>query len=692
MTRFERVDSPEQSLVFAIPNAGLPSCIYWGTRLPAGEQLEQLALAVQSDVNGGMLDAVPAITVAPLAKETFPGQLGMKLRHPDGRGLDPSFEIEGATIASEGSVWRFVDRTLELQYQLSVEVVGNAFALQASLEAKTPILIEWLAAPVIPAPLDAVETIEFSGRWCGEFQMSRVPWVAGIRLRESRLGRTSHEHFPGLILPSIGCGEASGTARAMHYGWSGGHRMLAEQLPDGRRQVQWGNVADRDLVPSTGYQTSKLYLACSDKGLNGIAEQFQLTVRDYIVDFPDSERPRPVHYNCWEAVYFDHKPEELVEIAERAAALGAERFVLDDGWFLGRNDDTSSLGDWFVDQLKYPQGLTPLIEKVHELGMSFGLWFEPEMVNEDSELFRRNPEWLLGPVDQVRGRQQLVLDMSLGPVRAYLLQRLDALLSEYPIDYIKWDHNRVLPHTDANQARGFYQLVDALRALHPRVEIESCSSGGGRIDFGVLERTHRVWLSDSNDALERFWMQRNAALFLPAVVTGSHVGPRVCHTSGRELPIEFRAWVAATRHMGFEMDPRELTEHEATVLTAVTAWYKSNRDWMHKGTIQRVHSDDPAVLGEMHISQDKDQFALFVAQMEASAQSLPLPVRMVGLDPLVQYKITLVNADQQHGINRAPVALTRDSLELSGLALMSIGVQLPISFPATLWVIKGEKL
>ena len=261
--------------------------------------------------------------------------------------------------------------------------------------------------------------------------------------------------------------------------------------------------------------------------LNGCAVAFQRHVRDEIVCFRKSKKQRPVFYNCWEAVYFNHDVDELKEIASLAASLGAERFVLDDGWFVDRVDDTRSLSDWVVDPEKYPQGLNPLIEHVHAEGMSFGLWFEPEMINRNSHTYRAHPEWVLGDLDQIMGRQQLVLDMSLSAVCDYLFDCIDIILKNHDIAYIKWDHNRVLPIQDIAQIEGTYALLDRLREAHPDVEIESCASGGGRIDFGILNKTQRVWLSDSNDALERLKIQHNAALFLPLVVTGSHVGPRI---------------------------------------------------------------------------------------------------------------------------------------------------------------------
>jgi len=366
--------------------------------------------------------------------------------------------------------------------------------------------------------------------------------------------------------------------------------------------------------------------------------------------------------------------------------------VLDDGWFGCRDDDTTSLGDWTIDRKKWPEGLHPLISHVHSLGMAFGLWFEPEMVNPDSDLFRDHPDWMLGPRDQVTGRFQMVLNLALPQVRENLFQQISAILAEYPIDYIKWDHNRLLPVVDSDQTHGLYDLLSRLRAAHPGVEIESCASGGGRIDAGILAHTHRVWLSDSNDALERLRMQHDAALFLPAAVTGSHVGPRKSHTSGRILPMAFRAWVAAQRHMGFEMDLRELTEDEALSLARITRWWKDNRGWMHAGTILRLDSDDPAVTAEVQLAADGSRFAAFAGQAEASRQILPRPLRLAGLDPEARYEVCLINPEDAPKQSRGPNALKSGPLTLTGHALMTRGILLPVVWPATMWVVEGRKL
>ncbi len=315
------------------------------------------------------------------------------------------------------------------------------------------------------------------------------------------------------------------------------------------------------------------------------------------------------------------------------------------------------LADWEVDPRKYPDGLTPLIDHIKSLGMSFGLWFEPEMINPNSNAFRAHPDWALGAEDQIPGRHQQAINMALRQVQDYLFERIGSILSAYDIEYIKWDHNRVLPMPDASQTRGTYALLDRLRAAYPDVEVESCASGGGRIDFGILGRTHRVWLSDSNDALERLHIQHNASLFLPMAVTGSHVGPRRCHTSGRILDIRFRAWVAAQRHMGFEMDPRELTEEEAEVLRQVTSWWKSNRHWLIKADILRLDSSDPAVIAEQHLADDGARFVVFAGKARTSAQIAPRPLRLTRVSPDAMYQVQLLNREDVGHLSRGSPAL-----------------------------------
>lgn len=682
-----RIDAGAQTLVLATWG-GVPETVYWGLALHDTEDIAALAAATRHDLTGGMLDRLPPLSLCPHAE--FQGQPGLSVAHADGTPVHPAFTFSDA-LQKDGHL-RLVscDGALTLTHTIQAHATG-VLVLQTRLQSDHPIRVHWLAAPVLPA-LQSGHMIDLHGKWTREFHLNPVQWAPGIRLREARTGRSGHEHPPYLILADTGCTNTAGAALALHYAWSGGHRMVAEELPDGRRQVQFGHPTGAETRLGTDFATAELIVAGSSTGLNGIGATFQHDIRERVVTWPDPARPRPVHYNCWEAVYFKHELASLTAIADRAAAIGAERFVLDDGWFGRRDDDTTSLGDWTVDRVKWPAGLHPLIAHVQKLGMTFGLWFEPEMVNHDSDLARAHPDWLLGPAGQITGRGQMVLNMALPGVQDYLFDAISAILTEYPIDYIKWDHNRLLPVVEVAQTHGVYALFDRLRSAHPDVELESCASGGGRIDAGILARTHRVWLSDSNDALERLRMHNVAALFLPSAITGAHVGPRKSHTSGRILPMSFRAWIAAQRHMGFEMDLRELTGDEAATLTRITAWYKLNRAWMMAGTIHRLDPADPAVTAEIQIAADSARFVAFAGQAEASTQILPRPLRLTGLDPAATYEIALINPDDCPPQSRGPVALKSGPLTLTGASLMQHGIMLPVAWPATVWVVEGQRL
>ena len=694
MAAFWRLDSESQTLVLGSNNDAVPSVVYWGPRLDDSEDLSALDAVSALDVTGGMIDINPELSICPLASRSFPGQPGLLLRDSTGNTVHASLTLTSTDVSADRLVFHCDDAGSGLAYRATFQLKSDwdVIVCWSEIDSEQPIILQHLAAPVFPGSQHSDEFWDFTGRWVGEFQVVQHQWQAGVRLRENLTGRTGHEHFPGLIVKNRGATETDGEVFGFHYGWSGGHRMAAEELPDGRRQIQFANASGTELSPVTQACSAPLYATFSSKGVNGVATRFQRLVREHIVTFSTRHRHRPVHYNCWEAVYFDHKVEELQEIASRAHALGAERFVLDDGWFKGRSIDDRALGDWTVDAEKYPNGLHPLVDHIKALGMHFGIWFEPEMVNLDSDLARQHPDWILGGKDQIPGRQQYVLDLANGAVLEYLSSVIADILGVYDVDYIKWDHNRVLPTPDAAQTRGIYALLDRLRAAFPNVEIESCSSGGGRIDYGILQRTQRVWLSDSNDAIERLKIQHNASLFLPAAVTGSHVGPRLCHTSGRQIDINMRAWVAAQRHMGFEMDPRELTDREADVLRRVTQWWKDNRSWMYSASIHRLERPDPAIIAEVQVSEDQAHFVLFAGKVDTSGQVLPRPLRLTGLDPDARYRIDLINREDANHLSRGQQALKSGSIMLSGRALMTQGISLPWSFQDVLWVVQGERL
>lgn len=700
VTDVMRLDGGGRTAVFASFNKGVPCLIHFGRSLPGRDDLKALAIATIPNVGAGQIDPFLPLTLCPLAITGWQGHPGMILQTADGRDYlaNPKLaEIE--RDGADGICFTLLDRGrpdgVKLVISARLDPGTGMLQLRQTVTIPDGWSCSWLAAPAVPPATGMDRIIDHSGRWCGEFRRQETRFRTGAHSRESREGRTGHAHFPGVTLATGATGEHTGACLSASLAWSGGHRMLAEELPDGRRQLQFG-VLDDGLARGE-IASPTLLLAWSDHGFNGASQAFHAHLRaiQAPVNAQRKREPRPVHYNCWEAVYFRHDLDELKSIASLAAELGAERFVLDDGWFRGRNDDTSSLGDWEIDRNKFPDGLRPLIDHVHSEGMRFGLWFEPEMVNRDSELFRAHPDYMLGPDDQPSGRHQHVLDMARPEVRSHLFAQIDAILSSHRIDYVKWDHNRPLTGGGPDQARGFMTLLSDLVRAHPDVDFESCSSGGGRIDFGVLELASRVWLSDSNDALERLRMQHEASRWIAPEVQGSHVGPHHCHTSGRVLSMPFRAWVAAQRHMGFEMDPRELTEEESGTLRRVASWWKQNRHFLFSGALHRLESDDAEVFAEMTVDREKTRFILFAGQAGASAQIHRRPLRAAGLDPEAIYEIRMVNPEDVSRLaNRRMVNALAEggTMRLSGTFLMNHGIRLPNAVPASMTVVEGQRI
>ncbi|MFZ1389802.1 MAG: alpha-galactosidase [Thiolinea sp.] len=692
-----RLDGEWVSFVFAA-NDGVPECVYWGERL-AEQDLTTLVQCLKRPVTHGMLDVVGPLSLCPEESRGWQGHNGLSLSSVQGERLLSVFAFERAEQTECSLKFYLKDTDLGLALDLELRLSsGDVLVARSTLKltGTTPIKLESLSAPVLPVPDHCTQLMDFAGRWTGEFQAQTRTWQMGAWLRESPESRTSHGHHPSCFATTANATNTQGEVRAWQLGWSGGHRLIAEEVQDGRRQVQFSMMhTGQVLNQGESFTTAPLYCAYSAQGFNGVAQSYHRFLRSDLIQFPDPKRPRPVHYNCWEAIYLNHDLGSLKTLATQAADLGAERFVLDDGWFKGRNKDNAALGDWVVDTHKYPQGLQPLIDHVQQAGMSFGLWVEPEMVNADSDLYRAHPDWVLGPKQQPTGRTQYVLDLSQDGVLDYLFKALAALLAEYPIDYLKWDHNRVLTGGTYRQALAFYELIGRLRSAFPQVEIESCASGGGRIDYGVLAYTQRVWLSDSNDALERWRMQHEAALLLTPETTGSHVGPRTCHSSGRVLTIAFRAWVAASRHMGFEMDLRELNPEETATLKQITAWWKANRAWLLAGRLHRLDSYDAALIAEMTVAENGERFVVFAAQMQATARNNVRHLRLTGLEPTAQYRLRSAQPDTLQSnatrIWNSPLR-SESGVVLSGQALMQAGLALPVAFPAHMVVLEGEKL
>ncbi|REC93862.1 alpha-galactosidase [Kushneria indalinina] len=705
-----RLDTVRQTLVLAaFFNNALPCVVYWGARLDADEDLDALAAALTAPIGNNALDEPIDLSICPEIGRGMYGQPGLVVHDAEQRPVLTQFTLGSVGLHGGALVIEAVDRPTGLGYRAVFQTRAHSDIIESHAElsaGETPVTVAWLSAPVMPVSSTASHMLEFAGRWTREFGLREVAFARGVHLRESRRGRTGHDHFPAILFPEPGCTDNAGEVRALHFGFSGAHRLLVECLADGRRQLQAGVPEPAHLASGDVLTSQTTYLGWADAGLSAIGQRYQQHLRHHVVTHTATGWPRPVHYNCWEAVYFDHDIDTLTDLAGRAAALGAERFVLDDGWFGRRDDDTTSLGDWQVDTRKYPHGLAPLIEHVRGLGMRFGLWVEPEMISPDSDLARAHSEWMIAPNGrhQPTARHQQVLDLTAPGAAEYLFTCLDALLTEHEIDYLKWDMNRDLTLAVDGDGRpllrrqtlAVYALLDRLRARHPRVEIESCASGGGRIDYAILARTQRVWLSDSNDAHERWRMQHDARLFLPSEIMGSHVGPRLCHTSGRRLSMAFRAGTALTGHMGFEMDVRELTEAEQQTLMRYTAFYKRNRQWLHTALDYRLcPGDEGETRAHMSVAADGQRFLLFSATLETPRSESTTPLCLAGLADHARYRVTLWNREDMTApptrFHASPL-VTPEGLVLSGRALMHSGLRLPIGFPDSLWVVIGERI
>ena len=686
-----RLDAGGDTMVFSAKASEPPALVYWGPSLALGADLAAIAELAQRPIPHGMLDGGEVLDLVPDAARGFLGTPLAQL-HRSGDLVLTQFQLVSWKVHDHRASLLLSDGLagvgLELEIEMDAQTGVASFCNRLINQGFSALTVDWLASGCLP--LDHDELLAFEGRWANEGRPYRLRVPGGMWASENRTGRTSHHAPPLLAVGEPGFSDQHGAVIGLHLAWSGNHRMLVERLRDGRVQMQAGELflpGEMTLASGDAYQSPTLYAARSDTGLNGLSDRFHPFARHQILGGRLAGKPRPVHFNSWEAVYFDHDPAVLSDLIVHAAAVRAERFVLDDGWFLGRNDDRTSLGDWTPDPIKYPSGLGPLIAEVKSAGMEFGLWVEPEMANADSDLLRAHPDWVLGVADRVQplGRGQYVLDLTRHEVRAAIFAQLDRLLSENDIDYLKWDMNRDLTHPVSGgraavhrQTLAVYDLIDGLRAKHPHVEIESCASGGGRADFEILRRTDRIWTSDCNDPVERQAIQRSFSLFFPPEIMGSHVGPRASHTTARDTGIGFRAWTAFFGHFGIEADLRAMTSRERQQLAQVISLHKQHRALLHSGRTLRLSHPDAGMTAMMVVGEAG---ALVSAAQVVTPETATLgPLRLAGLDPTATYRVTLLNppSHPQRTMKSTPSTLTGLGFEASGIALIHQGLPLPV--------------
>lgn len=684
-------------LVLALPEDRLPRVVHWGAALGSDAAADIAELVRHSTppraTNG--VDVDVNVSVVPESWSGWTGAPGLS-GHRAGRSWSAKFVPTSIDVADAGGEGGFVvvhaaDEVAELRLRLLIEMLPSGLVrLEAAVENAgiEPYVVDALSVAV-PVPTRANSVLDFAGRWAKERVPQLRPFTVGAHVREGRHGRTGADAATVLIAGTDDMDFGHGEVWGVHVAFSGNHRVTAERLFSGERVLTAGELllpGEIELSHGETYTAPPVF-AVYGQGLDAAAGRFHNHLR---ARPKHPSTPRPVVMNVWEAVYFDHDLERLLALADLARDVGVERFVLDDGWFGSRRDDTSGLGDWVVSDEMWGDGrFADLVAGVKSRGMDFGLWFEPEMVNPDSDLARTHPEWLLQVPGRlpVEFRHQQVLDLTHPGAFAHVRDHIVALVHEYEIDYIKWDHNRDL--IDAGSTRtgragvheqtyAAYRLLDEIRAACPALEIESCSSGGARIDLGILEHTDRVWASDCIDARERQQIQRWTAQLVPPELVGSHVGADRAHTTGRRLDLSFRAATALFGSFGIEWDLTEASPAEVAQTAAWVAYFKRMRPLLHSGTTVRRSIEGGDLWLHGVVAADRTEALYSVVVRERPVTWPAGRVQLPGLDPDVHYRVTAGGPGPHPAYDpRVHPSWWEKGTVLAGASLAVVGVNVP---------------
>lgn len=503
--------------------------------------------------------------------------------------------------------------------------------------------------------------VGLAGAWARERHVVERPLVPGRQSFSSTRGASSHQHNPFLALRRSATDEAHGEALGFSLVYSGNFLAEIEVDQYATTRVRLGIEPDTfrwRLAPGEAFVTPEAIAAWSNTGLGGLSEEFHGLFRERLARGRWRDRPRPILINNWEATYFDFDADRLVEIAATARDLGVELFVLDDGWFGARDDDTTSLGDWAVDRRKLPDGLDGVARRINGLGMEFGIWIEPEMVSQQSELFRTHPDWAIGVPGRVRteSRQQLVLDLSRPEVVDHLADAIGEALDSAPISYVKWDMNRNItepwtPSLPADRQGEFFhryilgvcELYRRLTTRFPEVLFESCAGGGGRFDPGLLAYAPQAWTSDGSDAIERLRIQWGTSLAYPLSSMAAHVSAVPNHQVGRVTPLATRAAVAFFGVFGYELDPTALSDGERAEIADQIAFYRAHRALFQRGRFMRLDSpfDGDGDRVAWMVVDDTGRTAIAgLYRILGRPDPGPERLRLRGLDPAANYRVT----------------------------------------------------
>ncbi len=646
------LDAGETTYVLGVNERTELQHVYWGTRIGSDRDWKPVHSAPQRDSVDPSENATP---------DEYPGWGGLRFFEPclkialaDGV-RDLVLKYSGYEIHGEDLTIRLRDVSYDIEVELAYHMYPEGvLRKQATIRNRTSQVVTVESAQSgawrLPAA-DGYRLTYLTGRWAEEFQLTQEDIHPGVKVLESRRGSTSNQMNPWFAIDGPErATEDHGEVWFGALGWSGNWRIAVEQTPQRDVRITGGyNTFDfaYPLKPGESLSTPPFYAGFTSHGLGEASRVFHRFQLANILPRASSGRLRPVLYNSWEATFFNVDEAGQMALAEKAARIGVERFVMDDGWFGARDNSRAGLGDWTPNSKKFPHGLGPLIERVHKLGMDFGLWVEPEMVNPDSDLYRAHPDWVLNFPGRPRSeaRNQLVLNLARDDVREYIFSTLDKLVSENDIAFLKWDFNRSFsepgwPEAPPAEQRmvwvryvtHYYEIIDRLRAKHPKLEIESCSSGGGRVDLGILTRTEQVWTSDNTDAFDRLFIQDGFShAYTPKIMMAWVTD--VPNIDSRVTPLSYRFLVAMMGSLGIGANLNKWSEDDFTLASKMIAAYKDIRATVQEGGLYRLAASGSGPLtANEYVSKEGKQAVVF-AFLHAQQYKRPAPtVHLAGLD------------------------------------------------------------
>ena len=555
------------------------------------------------------------------------------------------------------------DDCIKLEVLLKYTVFDDCNAVIRHSEiinnGSSPIFLERALSASFDMDNEDYELITLNGSWARERHINRKPIGYGFQGVYSDRGETSHQHQPFLGIVSKDCTQSRGVAIGVNLIYSGNFLASVYEGQFDNLRVMTGinpESFEWKLDPGESFVTPQAALVYSAEGLGGMSRSFHDLYRDHLIRSPWKDKARPVLITNWEATYFDFDEEKLLAIAKEAAACGIEMLVMDDGWFGKRNDDNSSLGDWNVNENKLKGGLKKLVDGVNALGLKFGIWFEPEMISPDSDLYRAHPDWAIAVPGRTAGlaRNQYVLDISRSEVRDHVFGSLADILDSANIEYVKWDMNRPLSDLaslglDAERQKelshryvqGVYELQGRLMERYPDLLLENCSGGGARFDAGMLCFSPQIWCSDDTDAIERLLIQEGTALVYPLSTMGAHVSDCPNHTVGRVTPFETRGYVALAGTFGYELDITRIPEADRAMIPGQVKMYHMYHELVAAGDYYRLasYSENKSYDSWMCVSKDKSEALLAFIQVNGRPNAHSRKLKVEGLDPAKSYRI-----------------------------------------------------